>query len=171
MTSSSSRRTDWFNFFYLSAAAGFVALLIVHLRRSLALVPSTWLGRGQLLYLLVLWSFVLGNLSKQLPAFRQGRLITEGVILINAVIVTMLILAWRQTTCEVTALPAVDFRRRIRRAALAGVLVCVATTAFETWTVRQVYGDRSVGMRGPDLRFGPKANARVKPLLKGTAHR
>ena len=67
-------------------------------RRGLAIVPSTWLGRGQLLYFLLLWAFVIGNFGRQLADFKEGRLLTEGMILLNAVFATLLILLLRQRT-------------------------------------------------------------------------
>ncbi len=92
---------DWFNLFFAIAAAAFAILAIVHMRRPLAILPRSWLGRGQLLYFLILWPFVLGNFAKALTGFTDQRLLTEGVILVNAVIVTVLILVLpRETQAE-----------------------------------------------------------------------
>ena len=73
------------------AALAFVMLLSVHTRRRLALLEQSWLGRGQLLFVVLLWAFVIGNFGKALPGFTEQRLLTEGVITINAVLATMLV--------------------------------------------------------------------------------
>ena len=70
--------TGWFNLFFAIATIGFVVLGLVHLKRPLAIVPATWLGRGQMLYFLIIWSFVLANFAKALTGFTDQRLMTEG---------------------------------------------------------------------------------------------
>jgi len=41
----------WFELAFLALGLALVWLLVLHLRHGLALVPATWLGKGQLLYL------------------------------------------------------------------------------------------------------------------------
>jgi hypothetical protein len=77
----------WLLLAYLLVAGLVVLAIRAHLRRGLELVPVTSLGRAQLLFLGVLWIIVIGNLSRYLP-FPEGRLVTEGVIHVNAVIVS-----------------------------------------------------------------------------------
>ena len=48
-----------FNLAWLAISLSFVALMIVHQKRGLAVVPATWLGRGQIVYFLVLWIIAL----------------------------------------------------------------------------------------------------------------
>ncbi len=82
----------WFNVIFGIAAMAFVMLLNVHTRRRLALLEVGWLGRGQWLYLLVLWVFVIGNFGRIVVHFTEQRLLTEGAITLNAVLATMLVL-------------------------------------------------------------------------------
>jgi hypothetical protein len=77
----------WLLLAYLLVALVVVLAIRAHLRRGLDLVPATPLGRVQMLFLGVLWIIVIGNLSRYLP-FPEGRLVTEGVIHLNAVIVS-----------------------------------------------------------------------------------
>src|SRR5262249_21750509 len=74
----------WFEFGYGLLAVVVVALLVRHLYRRLAFIPENWLGKGQLLYLVFLWWMVIGNLMRAIPPFQEVRLITEGVIHVNA---------------------------------------------------------------------------------------
>jgi hypothetical protein len=64
---------------------GVVALLAIraHMRSPLPVVPASPLGQAQALFLLLLWTMVIGNLSRYLP-FPPGRLVTEGVIHVTA---------------------------------------------------------------------------------------
>ena len=75
---------SWFLVAYVLFAVAFVGLLLLHRRRAIAIVPSSWTGRGQLLFLVFLWLFVVVNFERQLTQFREGRLITEGVLYVHA---------------------------------------------------------------------------------------
>ena len=134
----------WFNVIFGIAAMAFVMLLNVHTRRRLALLEVGWLGRGQWLFLLVLWVFVIGNFGRIVVHFTEQRLLTEGVITLNAVLATMLVLLvprtiapapgeFRRTTCDWSAC-----------AAIAAVLFAVAFPVAETLSVRAVYGNAPV---------------------------
>src|SRR6185437_13792114 len=60
---------DSFNLFIAIGAVAFALLALVHMRRQLAILPKSWLGRGQLLYFMILWPLVLGNFAKALTGF------------------------------------------------------------------------------------------------------
>jgi len=81
----------WFNLAWWAAALAAFALCLRNRRHPLALLPASDAGRGQLLWLAVLWIMVLGNFSRALPGFSEGRLITEFVVFINACIATALL--------------------------------------------------------------------------------
>ena len=66
--------------------------MIRHLRRPVPIVPPTWVGKGQLLYLVFLWWMVVGNLDRALPGFAEHGLVTEGMIHLNACLCTLLVL-------------------------------------------------------------------------------
>ena len=80
----------WFDLAFLALGVALVWLLSLHLRHGLALVPATWLGKGQLLYLGFLWTTAFINFADVLPRFAPHRLITEWVITINAAFCTVL---------------------------------------------------------------------------------
>src|SRR5262249_4699328 len=88
----------WFNIGYGLLAGVVLLLLARHVRSPLAVVPKSYLGKGQLLYLVFLWWMVIGNLMRAIPPFSEQRLITEGVIHLNAVLCTLFILIWPQRT-------------------------------------------------------------------------
>jgi len=141
-----------------------------HLHRPIALIPPTWLGKGQLLYLAFLWLIVIANFTKALVAFTDGRIATEGVIMVNALICTFLILGFARQQDETPAALQVDFGPFVRKAILALTILLFATTLLYTGGVRLLYGDKWTGWGGNNRRFGSDADWRVKPILKSRHH-
>jgi hypothetical protein len=160
--------------FHLAAAVATFAFLVVLLRsrrQPLAALPASWLGRGQCLLLVLMWIFVIGNFARALPDFAQERLLTEGIVYGNAVAVTALVLLMPISTVQPAAEPSATWGRRTM-AAIALCAVCaMAIPSVQTWSLREIYGDAPTGKRGLNYRFGPRANWRVSPLVRGTAHR
>ncbi|MBK5290247.1 MAG: hypothetical protein JJE04_00950 [Acidobacteriia bacterium] len=78
----------WFHVAYFLLALTVTALVVRHWRSALAVVPASWLGRTQALYVVVLWWIVLGNLSRVLP-FPPARMVTEGFVLVYACVCTV----------------------------------------------------------------------------------
>ena len=66
--------------------------------RPLAIVPPSPMGRGQLLYVVLLWWLVAGNFERIVVAFTAQRLVTEGVIGVVALACTLIVLAWPPPT-------------------------------------------------------------------------
>ena len=154
----------WYNLAFGVLAIALVWLMVRHQRRPLALVPPTWLGKGQLLYLVFLWWVVAGNFERALPGFTPERLVTEGVLHLNAVLCTVLVLAWPTVeAAEPPELPAKDLGPLLRRVVALGLAGFLVTVAAEWGTVRAVYGDRFAGHAKLHLRFGPNATTGDAP--------
>jgi hypothetical protein len=166
--------TAWFNILFGMAAIALVMLLSIHTRRRLALLEQSWLGRGQLLFVVLLWAFVIGNFGKALAGFREQRLLTEGVISLNAVFATIMIFLLPSSASE-TPVPTSGGFGRLIAASLATAVLCAALVPpLETLCVRVVYGDAPVhhaGEKVPETRFGPHARWKQSPLLRGAEHR
>jgi hypothetical protein len=166
--------TGWFNILFGMAAIALVMLLSIHTRRRLALLEQSWLGRGQLLFVVLLWTFVIGNFGKAITGFSEQRLLTEGVISLNAVFATMMILLLPASVSE-TPEPTSGGFGRLLAGSLATVVLCAALVPpLETLCIRAVYGDapvRHAGKTVPQTRFGPHALWKQSPLLKGAEHR
>lgn len=164
---------SWFQFAFLLLSICIVTLLVVHTRRRLSVVPSTWLGKGQLLYLILLWVIIIFNFEKALGGFTESRLATEGVLFVNAVIVTFMINCFARER-EETAVPLespVDYSPTFKRSLIAMIAaVTFATFAF-TGIVRMIYGDHFAGHAGYHQRFGAEAEWRLRPLLRDVKHR
>ena len=133
--------------------------LIVHQRRTLPLIPTSESGKAQLLYLVFLWWIVAGNFERALVAFAPQRLVTEGVIHLNAVMCSLLILLCVPVPMAAPATgPALPNRLLPQIAAfgLAGLILCVGAD----WAiVRAVWGNQFAGQASMHIRFGPNATA------------
>ena len=161
----------WFTLVYGLMAVLGIALMVRHTRRPIAIAPSSWLGAGQLLYLVFLWMMVVGNFERALMGFAEGRLITEWVILIHAIIVTGVVLVCPKDSETVPERPATRFAPLVVGTLCIGVVVTAAAIAVEFGVARALYGDTFAGHAGDETRFGPDAAWRTEPVLKGTEHR
>jgi hypothetical protein len=170
--------TAWFIVTWLVIMAAVVALMVRHQRRPIALVSRDPVGKGQLLFLAFLWLMVIANWERALYGFSEGRLITEWVITIDAVLATLLVCLMPRGGVLVPPLTATTPVRRwpgdIARAVVAGALVVaigLGSTYGMTRAVRALYGDRFIGHAALHTRFGPDAGWITKPLRRGEAHK
>jgi len=149
----------WFNLGYGVLAFLFICLLLAHQRRPISIIPATALGRGQLLYLVFLWWIVVGNFERALVSFAPQRLVTEGVIYLNAALCTALVLlAPEQLSRSSIGIPTL-FAFPIRKVVLVGLAVALITTLADWEVVRALYGNQAAGHAGLHIRFGPNATA------------
>lgn len=148
----------WFDLAYLALGAAVACLLYLHLRRGMPLVPCTWLGKAQLLYLVYLWSQVMINFTHTLPRFNELRLVTEWFITINAAFCTILMAVgtFAQPNRNVEG-KVVDgsYRPWIRKTVAIGLLGAVLVV-FASWgTKLALYGNSPVPFSVVHIRFGP----------------
>jgi hypothetical protein len=161
----------WFNLAWCAMSFAFVGLMIVHQRKRLEIVPSSWIGKGQLIYVLLLWIMAIGNFERLLPGFSEGRLITEWVIIINASLATFLAIVLPANGQAVVTHEPVDYRSLTRRAGIAGLSCAALLLTLYAGVVSRVYGPVQNKISGAQLRFGDNAAWRVKPILKNKEHR
>jgi hypothetical protein len=167
-----SART-WFQLAFLFVSICIVTLLIVHTRRRLAIVPITWLGKGQLLYLVLLWVIIIFNFEKALGGFTESRLATEGVLFFNAVIATFMINYFARDR-EEGAIPLespAHYGPLFKRSVIAMLAAAAFATIAFTGIARMVYGDHFAGHAGNLRRFGEEADWRLRPVLRDVEHR
>jgi hypothetical protein len=153
----------WFDLGYLLLGMTLLALAARHDQRPLAIMPASWLGKGQLFYLVLLWWLVAGNFERALVGFSAERLITEGVIYVVALACTLLVLVSNPMDRSGAELPPPPHGRV--RPGLAWIiavgLVAAAFSILVDWTVvRAIYGDRFAGHANLHIRFGPNATIR-----------
>ena len=161
----------WFTLFWLAFTGVTVWVLVRHRKQPVALFPTTWLGKGQLFYLVFLWLIVIANFTKAVVAFSDGRIATEGAVMINAFICTVLILVCARQADEPTPMQTADYGALTRKAVLWNCIFLVGAMTLYTAGVRVVYGDKFARWGGNNQRFGENADWRVKPILKSGKHR
>ena len=161
----------WFRVVWYSATLVASVLLLRHLKRRLELIPQSWVGKGQLLYLLFLWLMVIGNLMRAIPGFSDGRMVTEWVIFMNACVATLLVVALPRESLDSSVWnqrPAWPTLKStwIRGLALAAVLIGVYG-----YSTLAMYQEHLAGKPWANhRRFGPDAVWRTKPILKHGNH-
>ena len=160
----------WFDLGYVALTLAGVLLLVCHLRRPIGMVPSTCLGRAQLLYLTFLWWVVIGNLAKAIVAFTPQRIVTEGTIFINALLCTVMALLWprRIETDKSAESPA--YGPLIRKTLIIGMAVTILAVVVDWGLVRLMYGDNFAGNAGLHIRFGPNATATTQKPKANAPH-
>ncbi len=167
----------WFNIVWWTAAAVCGILLLLHQRRRLDIVPTTWTGKGQLIYVLFLWLVVLGNLFRAIPGFDNGRMVTEWVLFMNTILATLLIVS----------LPSWDTESTSSRGEYRSPDTASWSSLTRTWLLGMAvagvlivaYGGLTLAIYQPHLegkpwanhrRFGPEATWRIHPILKHGEH-
>jgi len=160
------RVLDWFFAGYAGLAIVLVLLMFRNSRRPLALVPASPLGKGQWIYLIFLWWMAIGNFDRAQVKFHEQRLITEGVIFVNAMICTaMLLLAEPKPSIAMASAAMIqsgtDTRwRRLVRVSVAATLIGILLNFF---VIRGIFGDRFAGHASLHIRFGPRSTVETGP--------
>lgn len=168
----------WFNVVWWTAATVCGLLLLLHQRRRLEIVPASWVGKGQLLYVIFLWMIVIGNLCRAIPGFSDGRMVTEWVIFMNACLATLLIIALpgRSAATALTAKTAKSDQPArgwpwLSLTWFAGIVVATGFVAAYGYSTLALYQKDLEGSRNANhRRFGPDAKWRIDPILKHGAH-
>ncbi len=159
----------WFELFYIALSVALGTILLVNLNRPIPFISADWLGKGQLLYFVFLWCVVIFNFERALVGFSPHRLVTEGVITLNAIICTVLMAVGAQTVPK--QLPgALSFTDLLWKTALWGVVMMVGTTvAF--WGIKHaLYGKQHAPGAALHIRFGADSNAPKEKPTAGQPH-
>ncbi|MCA9039567.1 MAG: hypothetical protein KDA65_04390 [Planctomycetaceae bacterium] len=164
---------SWFLIIYALGSLAFLYLSVQHGKQRIPIVPSTWLGRGQLLFIIPCWVLVMANFAHAIPGFASQRLLTEGIITVNAIILTLFLLTVRRESLFINPQPAAEtnWHSLLQKSVVTCIVIAILLPLFETGTVRAIYGDAHAGHAGENYRFGPKADWIHKPNLKSEEHR
>jgi hypothetical protein len=147
----------WFNLAYVALGLAIAVPILAYWRgRELPIMPASRLGKGQLLYVVFLWWIVIGNLTRTVP-FAELRLITEGVIHVNACLCTLLALLVPSHGRVVSEPIEGNFLALVKRFAASAALVAIIIVVAEFAVVRALWGDTHAGHSNLHIRFGPDA--------------
>ncbi len=164
----------WFNVVWWTAAAACGLLLLLHQRRRLEIVPATWIGKGQLIYVVFLWLVVIGNLDRAIPGFNNGRMVTEWVLFMNASFATFLIVALPgrgQRAESVSSRQPPAAWSSLAKTWLLGLSAVVLMIGLYGYLTLAMYQPHLEGTpKANHRRFGPEAKWRIDPIIKHGAH-
>lgn len=161
----------WFAAVWLAAAVVGIILLTVHCRRPLDILPPSWIGKGQLLYVLFLWVMVIGNLMRAIPGYTENRMVTEWVLLINACLATLLIALLPHAPSGQFVKVTLPGWSSLRATWLCGLLVAACLMSGYGAATLALYQDHLEGTGYANhRRFGPDATWRTRPILKHGEH-
>jgi len=130
-------------------------------------IPRSWVGKGQLFFLVFLWAVIISNLMKALTGFAEQRLDTEGVIFVNGIIATFMILIYTRDHDTVVLKEKPRYALLWIAVILLGGLAIAGSTYQYTKMSSKVYGNVSAGT---NMRLGPQADWLVKPIQKTKPH-
>jgi hypothetical protein len=161
----------WFRVVWWTAAGVALLLLALHRRRRLEIVPVSWTGKGQLLFVLFLWMLVIGNLMRAIPGFQDNRMVTEWLLFMNASLATLLIVALpRPSRTSAPDSPMVEWRP-LGRTWIGGLLAAsLLMCAYAFLTLWLYQKDLEGKPWANHRRFGPDAKWRIDPILKQGEH-
>lgn len=155
----------WFELGYLGLTLTLLLILWVNHRRPLALVPESAMGKGQWVYLVFLWWICIGNFDRAQVKFADQRLITEGVIFLNAMICTAILLIAQPGLSAISKSAGClncNFLLVRRMFAISAVLfACGIMLDFAV--VRAIFGDQFAGHASLHIRFGPRNTIQSGP--------
>jgi hypothetical protein len=147
----------WFCLAYIALAVVIGWLLAAYYRgREIAILPASSLGKGQMFFIVFLWWIIVGNLARTVP-FAEQRLITEGVIHVNACLCTLMALLLPCRDRMAVQETGTNYQALLQKTALAAVVGTALVIVGEFALVRAMWGDTFAGHAGVHKRFGPDA--------------
>ena len=166
----------WFTLTWILLVIAMVFIVRKHFRTPVALIPSGDTGKGQLIFLLLLWIMTIANFERALVGWHPARMLTEWVIFVNAILATALILILPSE--NVSPVPVVEENYKPLLRKRLGIMVAsmlIAGTLF-TFTNRWIYrypkyNQLDLKRKNIHTRFGPEADWRAKPNLKNAEHK
>jgi len=134
----------WFNLVFIVFAAAIIYLMVQHKRRQLPIVPANPLGKGQLLFIALLWAMVIANFERQFPTLNPGRVLTEVVIFVNACIATYMVLLLPRRAEVLTPRPIRSFTAHVWGWLVGGLVVAALLAPVFTNAIHLLYQPRAL---------------------------
>ncbi len=160
---------SWFTFTWMLLTIASVIIVIRHYKAPLPIIPKSSLGKGQLIFLILLWIMVVANFERALTGWSSSRLLTEWVIFLNAIIATVLVLLLPHDEETGVIKEKGDYGPIYKRLWVKAIAAMVLSSILFLVTNRMIYHypeyDK-LNHSQQHTRFGPDASWRTKPNLK-----
>ena len=170
----SATPSGWFNLTWLLLVVACIIIVTRHYRSPLAIIPQSSLAKGQLIFLILLWTMVVANFERALTGWDSSRLLTEWVIFVNAIIATVLVLLLPREKENVLISEVENYKPLYKRLWIKVVAALIISSVFFLVTNRMIYqypaSDKLKNLKY-HTRFGPDASWKTKPNLKNAEHK
>lgn len=166
--------SGWFNLTWALLVIACILIVRRHYKSPLPLIPTKSLAKGQLIFLLLLWIMVIANFERALTGWHSSRLLTEWVIMVNAMIATVLILLLPTEDQSFKVREVTDYSPVYKRFWLGTLGVMLLSSVIFLASNRWIYHYppyEKLNLKNHQTRFGPKASWRTSPILKNGAHK
>lgn len=160
----SKRWVGYLDAIYLLFGIVLLTLLIRQYRRPAPVIPPTWVGKGQLLYLVSVWFVTLMSFAHVIPRLSPVLLVMHSLLVVNALVCTWLVVVGMPNpSAEPAAAPEYAYRLSTKWILMLGLGVAVLSI-FGGWGLkRTLYGDKfAPGFYTNFIRFGPNNTNDVK---------
>ena len=161
---------SWFTFTWGLLTIACIIIVVRHYRSPLAIIPKSSLAKGQLIFLILLWIMVIANFERALTGWHPSRLLTEWVIILNAIIATVLVLLLPRDQETVVIIEEKNYKPIYRRLWIKAIAALVLSSILFLVTNRMIYqypeSNKLSNGAQSHTRFGPDASWRTKPNLK-----
>ena len=161
---------SWFTFTWLLLTAACILIVIRHYRSPLPIIPKSSLAKGQLIFLILLWIMVTANFERALTGWHPSRLLTEWVIIVNAIIATVLVLILPREQETIVIKEEENLKPIYRKLWKKAIAALIVSGILFVVTNRMIYHypdpDKLNNGSQSHTRFGPDASWRTKPNLK-----
>jgi len=166
--------SGWFNLTWALLTMACILIVRRHYKSPLPLIPKSSLAKGQLIFLILLWIMVVANFERALTGWSPGRLLTEWVIFVNAIIATVLVLLLPKEEESFSIREEPDPKTVYRRYWIRTVAALVLSSLLFFGSIRLIYhypDFDKIKVWGNQTRFGPKATWRINPILINGEHK
>ena len=154
----------WVEIAFIALGVGMLRFLVRQRRYPSLLLPTLWRGRGQLLYLVFLWTFTFISFARDVTGFAAGHeLIIQWLITMHAILCTLFVL-WVANPVSVLLPNQSRSAQMPVRMIVASGLIALAVASIAGWGVkRKLFGDTFAGHFYMDhIRFGPTNTNDIK---------
>jgi hypothetical protein len=160
----------WFNVSWFLLVITCLIIVFRHLRQPLSVIPKTSLGKGQLVFIILLWLMIVANFVRALPGFSPTRLLTEWSIFVNTLIATVLVLLLPAERETIIIHGQENYKKSYGRSWMLASAAVVISGLIFTAANRLIYHypptERLELLKNKQTRFGTEATWRSKPNLK-----
>ena len=160
----------WFELIYISVGVAVFYLLTVHSETPIYLLTNSWMGKGQQLYIVFMWWIIAFNFERALPRFSPERIVTEGTIIFNGIVATVLCLvATIQLPTVITNTKMLTEASYLLAFGYGFAILVMSSLLF--WAITLVlFAQAPIPHSGLHIRFGPNRTVSKKKPKAGQNH-